>query len=208
MARAEKPLAEVADWLRHLGVEPIRSAAGSTADAAITETDAARNTEDADAEADPEVIARTIALRKLTAQARTRHELAVALRARNVPEDAAAEVLDRLGEVGLVDDAAFADEWVSSRQQRRHLSRSALRQELQRKGIAREQIDHALEQVDTDAEYRAALDLARRKHATMSGLEPPVIYRRLAGAMARRGFGSATTARVLRDLLSGGSEEI
>ena len=89
------------------------------------------------------MIARTIALRKLTAQARTRHELAVALRARNVPEDAAAEVLDRLGEVGLVDDAAFADEWVSSRQQRRHLSRSALRQELQRKGIAREQIDHA-----------------------------------------------------------------
>ena len=94
-----------------------------------------------DAEADPEAIARTIALRKLTAQARTRHELSVALRARNVPDDAATEVLDRLGEVGLVDDAAFAEDWVASRQQRRHLSRSALRQELQRKGVAREQID-------------------------------------------------------------------
>ena len=161
-----------------------------------------------DAEADPEVIARTIALRKLTAQARTRHELSVALRARNVPEDAATEVLDRLGEVGLVDDAAFAEDWVASRQQRRHLSRSALRQELQRKGVAREQIDQALEHVSSDAEYRAALDLARRKYATMSGLEPTVRYRRLAGALARRGFGSATTARVLRDLLGGGSDDI
>jgi regulatory protein len=156
-----------------------------------------------DAEADPEQIARTIALRRLTAQARTRHELAVALRSRNVPEDTASEVLDRLGEVGLIDDAAFAEDWVASRQQRRHLSRSALRQELQRKGVARDQIDQALEQVTSDAEYRAAMDLARRKHAGMSGLEPAVRYRRLAGALARRGFGPAIASRVLRDLLGG-----
>jgi regulatory protein len=161
-----------------------------------------------DAEADPAVIARTVALRKLTAQARTRHELTVALRARNVPENAAIEALDRLGEVGLVDDAAFAEDWVTSRQQRRHRSRSALRHELQRKGVARELIDQALDAVDSDAEYRAALDLARRKHATMSGLEPTVCYRRLAGTLARRGFGSATTAHVLREVLGGVVDDI
>jgi regulatory protein len=158
-------------------------------------------------EADPELIARTIALRKLTAQARTRHELAAALRSRNVPEEAASGVLDRLSDVGLIDDAAFAEDWVASRQQRRHLSRSALRRELQRKGVGREQIDRALEQVGTEDEYRAALDLARRKYAAMSGLEPTVCYRRLAGTLARRGFGSATAARVLRDVLGGGTAD-
>ena len=166
---------------------------------------ALEDTEDA---ADPKAIARTIALRKLTAQARTRHELALALRARNVPADAATEVLDRLGEVGLVDDAAFAEDWVVSRQQRRRMSRSALRRELQRKGVARDQIDQALEQVDSEAEYRAALDLARRKHVTMSGLDPAVSYRRLAGALARRGFDSATNARVLREVLGRGLDDI
>jgi regulatory protein len=160
-----------------------------------------------DADADPEAIARTIVLRKLTAQARTRHELAVALRARNVPEEAAAKLLDRLSEVGLVDDAAFAEDWVASRQQRRHLSRSALRQELQRRGLSREQIDQALEQVGPGEEYQAALELARRKYATMSGLEPSVCYRRLAGTLARRGFGPATASRVLRDVLGEGSDE-
>ena len=201
MPRAEKPLAEATDWLRRLGVEPIQAEASSPAHPATSASDVATTAEDA--EADPELIARTIALRKLTAQARTRHELAGALRSRNVPEDTASEVLDRLGEVGLIDDAAFAEDWVASRQQRRHLSRSALRQELQRKGVAREQIDQALEQVTSDAEYHAALDLARRKHAGMSGLEPAVCYRRLAGALARRGFAPAVISRVLRDLLGG-----
>lgn len=197
MPRVEKPVAEAADWLRRLGVEPTSSEGGS----AVREASTGDGIEDA--EADPELIARTIALRKLTAQARTRHELAVALRARNVPEDTASEVLDRLGEVGLIDDAAYAEDWVASRQQRRHLSRSTLRQELQRKGVPRDKIDHALEQVTSDAEYQAALDLARRKHAGMSTLEPAVCYRRLAGALARRGFAPAIISRVLRDLLGG-----
>lgn len=111
-----------------------------------------------------------------------------------------AAVLDRLEEVGLVDDRAFAQDWVSSRQQRRHLSRSALRRELQAKGIDREHLDEALAAVDSDDELDAARALASKKAATMRSLEPMVRDRRLAGALARRGFGSGIISTVLDEM--------
>lgn len=154
-------------------------------------------------DADPESIARSIALRKLAAQARTRHELDQALRKKNVPDEAVAAVLDRLEEVGLVDDQAFAQDWVASRQQRRHLSRSALRRELQAKGIDREYLDEALTTVDSDDELDAARALATKKAAAMRSLEPVVRDRRLAGVLARRGFGSGIISTVLDELRRG-----
>lgn len=119
---------------------------------------------------------------------------------RHTDPDVARQVLDRLGEVGLVDDRSFAAAWVSARQGRKHLSRRALREELVRKGIAREVIDEALNEVDADDEFRAAYELAERKARSMTGLEPQVRWRRLAGALARRGFSAAIAARVLADL--------
>lgn len=146
---------------------------------------------------DPEAVARSIVLRRLTARAHTRSELERALARKQVPEEAAGRVLDRMEEVGLVDDAAFAEAWVESRQQRRHLSRAALRRELARKGVDAEQADEALAAVDTDDEYAAALDLARRKARTMTGLDAVTVRRRLAGALGRRGFGAGLARRVV-----------
>ena len=90
-------------------------------------------------------MARSIALDRIAARDRTRHELAQALKTKNVPAEVAEQVLDRLEAMGLVNDAAFAEAWVESRQQRRHLSRPALRRELQAKGVDRDQIDAALD---------------------------------------------------------------
>ena len=154
-----------------------------------------------DAEIDAESVARSIALRKLTARAHTRYELDRALEAKNVPPSAKEAVLDRMQEVGLVDDASFAVEWVASRQQRRHLSRRALRRELQVKGVERSNIDRALDEVDFNSEMITARDLAERKRATMSGLPRDVQYRRLAGILGRRGFDTTVTVQVLNEVL-------
>lgn len=153
------------------------------------------------AEADPESVAREIVLRKLTAQQRSRSELAKALKQRDVPDDAAGVVLDRMEAVGLVNDAAFAESWVQSRQGRRNLSRRALRQELARKGVARDDIDSALSRVEPDDEIEAATALAEKKLRSMRGLERDVKYRRLAGALARRGFSAGLTSQVLASVL-------
>lgn len=155
-------------------------------------------------DADPETLARTIVLRKLTGQARTRDELSRALAERDVPDEAAEAVLDRMEDVGLVDDQAFARDWVESRQSRRQLSKSALRRELITKGVDRDHIDAALADVDDEDELEAARSLALKKVRGMSQLEPQVRYRRLAGALARRGFSSGTTARILDEVLSDG----
>ena len=154
-----------------------------------------------DADADVESVARTIALRKLTAKACTRHELDQALQAKNVPSGVIDAVLDRLQDVGLLDDASFAVDWVTSRQQRRHMSRRLLRRELQAKGVERSHIDSALDQLDRTAELRSARDLVERRRAAMNGLAREVQYRRLAGMLSRRGFDSAITTQVLADVL-------
>ncbi|MGI3783848.1 MAG: regulatory protein RecX [Janthinobacterium lividum] len=156
-----------------------------------------------DPDADPEEVARGIVLRKLAVQARTRVELERALAGRDVPEEVAGAVLDRMTEVGLVDDVTFAHDWVSSRQQRRHLSKTALRRELQTKGVDRDVIDDALADVEGADEHSAALDLAQRRAATMGGLAREVAYRRLGGVLARRGFSSSVTTRVLSEVLDG-----
>ncbi|MDN5770510.1 MAG: recombination regulator RecX, partial [Microlunatus sp.] len=160
----------------------------------------AENAGSDDPEADPENVARTIALRKLTASARTRHELDQAMQRKNVPDEVASAVLDRLEAVGLVDDGAFAQGWVESRQQRRHLSRSALRRELLAKGVDRDHVDAALDPIDTDDELAAARALAAKKAAAGHRLDPAVRYRRVAGALARRGFGAGVITTVLSEL--------
>jgi regulatory protein len=158
-------------------------------------------TETHDDHADAESVARTIALRRLTMRAHTRHELDKALQANNVPQSVKEAVLDRMEEVGLVDDATFAVDWVASRQQRRHLSRRALKRELEVKGVERGDIDSALEYVDRDAELASARELVERKRAAMSALPRDVQQRRLAGLLSRRAFDSAVITRVLSDVL-------
>jgi len=159
------------------------------------------STEPHDGDANAESVARAIALRKLTTRAHTRHELDKALQGKNVPQSVKDAVLDRLQEVGLVDDASFAVDWVASRQQRRHLSRRALRQELEAKGVQRVDIDRALENVDRADEFASARELAERKRTAMSSLARDVQRRRLAGLLSRRGFDSAVISRVLSDVL-------
>jgi regulatory protein len=137
----------------------------------------------------------------LTTRAHTRHELDKALQGKNVAKSVRNAVLDRLQEVGLVDDASFAVDWVASRQQRRHLSRRALRRELEAKGVERVDIDRALENVDRADEFASARELVERKRRAMSSLARDVQRRRLAGVLSRRGFDSAVISRVLSDVL-------
>lgn len=156
----------------------------------------------AEVEADPEGVARTILLDALTGQARTRRELADKLAKREVPDDVAAELLDRFTDVGLIDDAAFASAWVESRHRSRGLAPRALAQELRRKGVDDEQAKAALEQIDEDDQRAAARALVDRKMRSVRGLDPQVATRRLAGMLARKGYGAGLAFSVVREALA------
>lgn len=153
---------------------------------------------------DPEAVARTVVLRKLSVRAQTRAELQQALEAKGVPDEPAQAVLDRMVELGLVDDVVFARDWVESRQQRRHLSRRILQQELRHKGVERETIEEALKQVDGEDELAAARAIVEKRRASLDRLEPKVRYRRLAGVLGRRGYSSAVVSAVLGEALGHG----
>lgn len=155
-------------------------------------------------EADPESVARKILLDQLTGRARTRAELATKLAQRDVPDDIAARLLDRFTEVGLIDDAAFARQWIEQRQEGRGLARRALSQELRRKGVDDETVREALEERaedDPDAELEAARMLVRRKLRSVQGLDHDKAVRRLVGMLARKGHSSGVAFRVVREEL-------
>jgi regulatory protein len=146
-------------------------------------------------------VARAICLRQLTAGPRSRAQLATALARRNVPAEAATQVLERFAEVGLVDDAEFARQWVESRRRGRGLSRRALDHELHAKGVAPADRAAALDTVDGEDEAEAARRLVDRKLRPTRGLDPPVRARRLAGMLARRGYPPGVALRVVRAAL-------
>lgn len=155
-----------------------------------------------DAEPDPESVARSIALRQLTAAPRSRAQLAEAMARRDVPEDVADRVLDRFTEVGLVDDVAYAEMLVRSRHAERGLSRRALAMELRRKGVDDGIAHEALSQVDDADEEQAARALARKKLRSTRGLDREVRLRRAYGALGRKGYGGSLVSRVVREELA------
>ena len=152
-------------------------------------------------EADHEAVARKILLDQLTGQARSRSELAAKLAKKSVPPEIAERVLDRFEEVGLIDDAAFAREWVAQRQSGRGLARRALAQELRRKGIEDEVAREVLDDVDDEDEVAAARRLVQAKLRSVRSLDRDKAVRRLVGMLARKGHSSSVAFRVVNEEL-------
>ncbi|MBT8160187.1 MULTISPECIES: regulatory protein RecX [Arthrobacter] len=150
-------------------------------------------------------MARAIVLRQLTNSPKSRLQLSRKLAERNVPEAVAEAVLDRFEDVGLVDDADFAEMWVRSRAQSRKLARSALRRELADKGIDAGTAEEALAQVSDDDELNSAKELvARRLRAGVDlsdRAERDRQARRLASMLARKGYQPSMAFRIVNDVL-------
>lgn len=155
----------------------------------------------------PEEQARAICLRLLTGTPRTRGQLAEALRTRGIPDEVAQEVLSRFEDVGLIDDAAFADAWVESRHHSRGLARRALARELRTKGVDSALIEEAVGQLDAEQEERTARELVERKLRATRGLDREKRLRRLAGMLARKGYAEGVALRVVRRALEEEGED-
>ncbi len=170
-------------------------------------SDGADGWDDPGVPADPEAVARLICLRLLTAAPRTRAELAEALRRRRVPDDAAQAVLSRFAEVKLIDDAMFAKAWVESRHLGRGLAGRALAAELGQRGVAQSDIKAAVDQLTPDTELATARALVARRLASTRGQPAPARVRRLAGMLARKGYGAGLAYRVIREALEQEGED-
>lgn len=156
---------------------------------------------------DPASVARTILLDKLTGQPRTRAELADLLAEREISDEVADEVLDRFTDVGLIDDAAFANAWVESRHRGRGLGKRALAQELRRRGVDDQLAKDALEELDPEQEEETARTLVRRKLRSMRSLDRQVAMRRLIGMLARKGYSGGMAMSIVKQELDASHDE-
>jgi regulatory protein len=128
--------------------------------------------------------------------------LTTALRRRGVEDEIVEEILDRYDEVGMIDDAAFARAWVSSRHHGKGLARRALAGELRRKGVGSEEVGAALEELDSDTEEATARALVERRLRTESSKAPDAAFRRLTGMLARKGYPAGLAIRVVKEALA------
>ncbi len=147
-------------------------------------------------------MARQIVLRQLTMGPRSRQQLADALRQRGCEPDVAEQVLHRMTEVGLVDDAAFARMLTHSKQETKGLAAFAIRHALRTKGIDDDLIEQTLADVDPQVERDQARALVAARLPRLHGLDPDVQTRRLAGFLARKGYPAGTCYDVIREALS------
>ena len=148
--------------------------------------------------------ARNLCLCLLTARARTRAELEGQLTKRGYPDGVSERVLDRLSQVGLIDDRDFAEQWVQSRRVNAGKGKRALAAELRTKGVDDDVIIAALDGIDAGAERERAEQLVRDKlrREKLGDDDDTKIARRLVGMLARRGYSQTMAFDVVKDELA------
>jgi regulatory protein len=154
----------------------------------------------ADDERDYVSAAQTICLNALAVRAKSRGELAAQLKRRGIPLDVATEVLDRLERSKLINDLDFARAWSKSRLSSKKISKMVLARELRMKEVSEENILIALEEISSDDEYEAALQLGERKARSLQNYAEDVRTRRITSALARKGYNYGIISRVLKEV--------
>ena len=141
------------------------------------------------------------ALGLLAVRQRSRREIQRRLERAGFGPEEIGEELDRLQQVGLVDDEAFARVVVEHSFTIRREGRRVVAGRLISAGIAPDIVEAALDPVVGGEEERADA-LAVAKAAKLSSLPPDAAYRRLYGMLARRGYAPDVAGRAARRALA------
>ena len=136
------------------------------------------------------VLARSRALSLLSRSAHTRRGLARKLEARGFGPEAVKAAIDRMTELGYLDDRAFALDWARARLTNRAEGWKAVYRGLLGRGVPRTIAGETATEVCSD---EAELEMA---HRLVEDLSP----RSAASRLTARGFRSRTIARVLREI--------
>ncbi len=148
--------------------------------------------------ADEEAAVRT-ALRSLERRPFARFDLSRRLVRKGHPAEAVEVALDRVDTMGLLDDAAFAEQYVQSKARRGQGPRRLL-YDLRGLGVADEVASEAVRLTFPPGRDLGPVvqELASKRAAQLGSLAPAVKRRRLLAYLARRGFGGAEAVEAVR----------
>lgn len=147
------------------------------------------------------------ALSYLTARMRTRAETEDRLRQLGYEDEEIQQTLERLCELGLIDDGAYASEYLRSRTATGHYSRKGLQYQLMKHKLDKEQIEEALGSISPEQERAAAEEIARREWKNRASLESAERRNKVFAKLCRRGFDMDTVIAVCRELAREEEEE-
>ena len=134
------------------------------------------------------------AIRLLSGRAHGRAELEAKLKKRGFEADAISKALERLDQLGLTDDRAFAQSCMTGMARRRPEGKLKTRARLKQKGLPDEIIDEAITVYDQSALCRSA---AEKKLRTLSG-PPELKKKKLITFLKNRGFDWETIRETLK----------
>ena len=133
--------------------------------------------------------AKDVALRLLGRRSYTRREIVRKLRGRQFRKQAIEDALQRLEQVGLVDDRTFSRSWVQERMRLRPMGRPRLFRELTRRGVEQEIVGQVLDEMMADVDPgEIAFDLLKSRRRRYEGLDRMQALSRMYGFLVRRGF--------------------
>ena len=157
-------------------------------------------------EADPYTRAKTIVYNQLAYSAKTRGQLRKKLQAEGFDAELIEPLLDKFEAAKLIDDAEYAQTFVTQKSRTKKLSRAALRRELAERGVRGEEVENALAQRTDEQEREDAAELVRKKLRPgmdfSDRAEKDRVTRRLLGMLARRGYSSSVSMSVIREELA------
>lgn len=122
------------------------------------------------------------ALRYVVMRPRSTWEMQTYLRRKQVEEPVAEAILEKLANLNLLSDEAFAEAWVANRRLLKSTSKRRLRQELQQKRVPQAIIDRALQEDEAD-ERSVLRELVEKKRGRYADTTKFMQY------LARQGFG-------------------
>ena len=146
-------------------------------------------------------IAEEALVRKLRTRSLSVSEARLVLKGYALETSQIDDVIDDFCRRGYLDDAILAGHLVTSGVERKGLGRVALSRALAQRGIPRDVIATALDEVpDDDAER--ALEFARTKARSLSRLDHDTALRRLVGQLSRRGYNGSVAMTAARTALT------
>lgn len=147
------------------------------------------------------------ALCYLTAKMRTKAETCERLRKLGYCEEEIEATLLRLEELGLIDDSTYAAEYIRTRTATSSFSRAALKYQLQKHRLGKEEIEGALQVLTPEQEYEACKTAATREWRIKARLPVAERRKKVFAKLCRNGFDMDTIIGICRELAEGEEEE-
>ena len=140
-------------------------------------------------------------LRLLSISPRTESELSLRLKARGCRGEDAGRIMEFLKKERLIDDLAFAREWIASRVRTAPRGRAMLEQELRKKGLDQVTIAEAFDKLSCEFDEKELAERLAEKKMRESSMHKGGARAKLCRYLAGKGFGEGVVEDVVGDIL-------